>query len=275
MNGQVAAITGAGSGIGRALAIALAERGCDLAIADIDTEGLHGTIAELGTTRVRVVPTQLDVTKRADVFAWSDRVKKAFGTCAMILNNAGIAYGSTAVEGELEHVEHLMNVNFWGVVHGTQAFVPILEEAGGGNVVNISSLFGLVGFPGNAFYCASKFAVRGFTEALRQDLAMAGSKIVVSCVHPGGIKTPIARKARAHESLARIGMTPKDSVAEMEKHLRMPPRRAAEIILRGARAGKARILVGADATLMDVVQRLMPSGFQRILPRFVKREMAR
>lgn len=272
-NGHVAAISGAGSGIGRALAQALAAQGCELALSDIDAKGLAETCKSI--TNVKVVPTQLDVSQRRDVVAWAERARRAFGRCTMIFNNAGVAYGAEALDGDPEEIERVMNVNFWGVVYGCQAFVPLIEAAGGGHVVNISSLFGLIGFPGNAFYCASKFAVRGFTETLRLELDLVGSPVSVTCVHPGGIKTAIARNSRIHESVRKIGVSPETGPAQMEQHFRTTPEEAAATILRGVRRKQARVLIGADAKLLDGMQRLMPGSYSKVLGPQVKKRANR
>jgi NAD(P)-dependent dehydrogenase (short-subunit alcohol dehydrogenase family) len=259
----VAAITGAGSGMGRSLAVLLAKRGCQVAISDVDEPSLAETARLAGTHGVKVTSKRVDVSDRAQVYAWADEVVADHGKCNLIFNNAGVGYGSSVEGSEYADAEWIVGINFWGVVYGTKAFLPHLRASGDGHVVNTSSLFGLLGFPGQSTYNATKFAVRGFTEALRIELDMMNAPVSATSVHPGGIKTNIARTARMNKSVLDLGV--KDlatSHLEFEKQFRVTADEAAEIILRGVQRNARRILVGSDARLFDLVQRIVPSSYQ-------------
>ena len=193
--GKVAVITGAGSGIGRALALNLAKKGAKLALSDIDTDGLAETVRQAEALGANVKSDRLDVAEREAVLAYADAVVAHFGTVNQVYNNAGIAYNGNVEKSEFKDIERIIDVDFWGVVNGTKAFLPHLIASGDGHVVNISSLFGLIAVPGQSAYNAAKFAVRGFTEALRQEMLVAKHPVKVTCVHPGGIKTAVARNA--------------------------------------------------------------------------------
>ncbi|MDQ2797072.1 MAG: SDR family NAD(P)-dependent oxidoreductase, partial [Actinomycetota bacterium] len=199
LKGAVAVVTGAGSGIGRALAYDLARRGAKLAVSDIDATGLAETVKQVRVIGAAVHDTRLDVTDRAAVLAYADEVAAHYGVVNIVINNAGIAFTGDIADMSFEQIERVMDVDFWGVVNGTKAFLPHIIASGDGHVVNISSLFGLLSVPGQSAYNAAKFAVRGFTEALRQEMMVSGHKVNVTCVHPGGIKTAIARNAGAVE----------------------------------------------------------------------------
>jgi short-subunit dehydrogenase len=258
--GKVAAITGAGSGIGRALAVDLAERGAELALSDIDAAGVDETAARCKAKGADVKVDRLDVTDRDAVIAYANEVREHFGRINQIYNNAGIAfYGE--IERELfADIERILNVNFWGAVHVTKAFLSHLVESGDGHVITISSLFGLITFPGQSGYSASKFAVRGFTEALRQEMLGAGYPVHVTCVHPGGIKTGITRNLSVAAGLdaAAIART-------FDRRLALhSPEMAAATILTGVRKRKARVVVGAEAKALDWLARLTPAGSQRV-----------
>jgi NAD(P)-dependent dehydrogenase (short-subunit alcohol dehydrogenase family) len=266
LNGRVAAITGAGSGIGRALATDLAGRGTHLALSDIDEVGLAETVGLCEGRGVKVTSQRLDVADRAAVEAWAQQVVDDHGKVNLIFNNAGVALGAT-VEGESYDDFHwLMDINFWGVVHGTKAFLPHLVANRGAALVNISSIFGMVAVPGQAAYNASKFAVRGFTEALRQEMLTARTGVAVSCVHPGGIKTNIARGGRF-----AAGVDGTATADVFDKIARTTPEVAAATILRGVERKKARILIGPDAFAIDGMQRLLGSGYQAIVRRAAAR----
>lgn len=263
--GKVAAITGAGSGIGRALAIALAKEGCDLALSDVNETGLQETVQQAQAAGVRVQAQKLDVADRAAVHAWADQVVSALGKVNLIFNNAGVGLGETVENMRYENLEWLMNINFWGVVHGTKAFLPHLKAAGEGHIINISSVFGFIGFPTQSAYNAAKFAVRGFTESLREEMAIEGYPIGVTCVHPGGIKTNIARTARMGD-MSKLGVTDQEKAAkQFEAMARTTPEQAAQVILAGVRGNRARVLIGLDARLIDTMQRLLPTGYQKLL----------
>ena len=260
--GKVAAITGAGSGMGRALALQLAREGCEVAVSDVDEVGLAETVKQI--QGARVTSQRLDVSDRKAVFAWADRVVADHGRCNLVFNNAGVGLAASAEETTPEDFHWIMDINFWGVVNGTQAFLPHLRRAGEGHVVNTSSLFGLVAFPTNAAYNASKFAVRGFTEALRIELDMQRAPIGVTCVHPGGIKTQIVRMARVRESIEALGI-PMSRASRLDKGFRVTAEEAAAVILEGVRRNQSRVLVGIDARGLDVVQRIVPQLYQRVL----------
>lgn len=257
---RVAVVTGAGSGIGRALAVALAQKGCALALADVDEAGLAQTAALAGSGQSNRVRTDcLDVTDRAAVAAYADAVRAALGPAGLVFNNAGISRLGGFTDTAPDAFDRVMDVNFNAVVRMTRAFLPHLLETKGA-LVNVSSLFGLVGFLGQTHYCASKFAVRGFTESLAMELAQAG--VQVSSVHPGGVKTNIVRNAAIDGETAAGA----DPVVSFDAVARTSPEHAAEVILRGVAHGRRRIVVGRDAALLSFFQRLFPQGYPRFLP---------
>lgn len=269
---KVAAITGAGSGIGRELAIQLAAAGCHLALSDINEAGLAETkeLAERAGD-VRVTTQKLDVADREAVFAWAERVVADHGQVNLIFNNAGVALGATVEGMAIGDFEWLMNINFWGVVHGTQAFLPHLKASGEGHIINISSLFGLLAVPSQSAYNAAKYAVRGFTESLRQELDMTDCGVSATTVHPGGIKTAIARSARQDASIRALGLDESTAGKDFEKNFITTADKAARIILRAVRRDSRRVLVGPDAVVLDKMQRLMPTLYQRLTPILMKR----
>ena len=255
--GRVAVVTGAASGIGRALAVDLARREARLALSDVDKDGLAETVTGLGAAEVR--SDTLDVTDRDAVLAYADEVVGQFGTVNQVYNNAGIAFAGNVLTSTYREIERVMDIDFWGVVNGTKAFLPHLISSGDGHVVNVSSLFGLLSVPSQSAYNAAKFAVRGFTESLRQEMLIAKYPVQVTCVHPGGIKTGIARNAARGE-----GFEDGSAMERFERTmLRMSPDKAAEIILTGVRRNSARVLVGNDAKLLDLVVRVLGSAYQR------------
>lgn len=265
--GKVAVVTGAGSGIGQALAIELARSGAKLAISDIDTEGLAQTEERIKTIGAPVKSDRLDVTEREAFLAYADAVNEHFGKVNQIYNNAGVAFTGDIEVSQFKDIERVMDVDFWGVVNGTKAFLPHLIASGDGHVINISSIFGVFSVPGQAAYNSAKFAVRGFTEALRQEMMLAKHPVKVTTVHPGGIQTAIARNATAAEGLDA------NELAELfDKRLASTsPQRAAHIILEGVRKNKARVLVGADAKALDLIVRVTGSGYQRLFSMVVGR----
>ena len=269
--GKVAVVTGAGSGIGQALALELGRSGAKLAISDVDTEGLAQTETQLKAIGAQVKADRLDVTEREAFLAYADAVAEHFGKVNQIYNNAGIAFSGDVEISQFKDIERVMDVDFWGVVNGTKAFLPHLIASGDGHVINVSSLFGLMAVPGQAAYNSAKFAVRGFTEALRQEMVLAGHPVGVTTVHPGGIKTAIARNATAAE-----GLDANELAKMFDKRLaHTSPKRAAEIILEAVRKNKARVLVGADAKALDLLVRLTGSGYQRIVGLSMSRVMPR
>jgi NAD(P)-dependent dehydrogenase (short-subunit alcohol dehydrogenase family) len=262
--------------MGRTLALSLARRGCHLALSDVDATGLAETREQVealgGKNPILVTSRRLDVSDRADVTRWASEVMRDHARCNLIFNNAGISYGSTVEGTEYDDFERIMNVNFWGVVHGTKAFLPHLRASGEGHVINTSSLFGLIAVPGQNTYNASKFAVRGFTEALRIELDLMRAPVSATSVHPGGIKTNIARASKMHGSLKDLGFADVSSVpGKFEKAFRVTAEDAAETILRGVERNAPRVLIGADAHLLDWMQRLVPERYQSLVVRAARR----
>ena len=266
--GKIAVITGAGSGIGKALAQRLASHGCHLALADIHYDNLETVAEALRSHGTTISCHRLNVADRAAVYAFADEVLATHGSAQLIINNAGVALSQTAAELGYDDFEWLMNINFWGVVHGTKAFLPHLLKNNDGHIINISSLFGLIGVPTQSAYNASKFAVRGFTEALRQELAR--SNVAVSCVHPGGIKTNSARAGRFYQG-PDGGHDANSAAANFDKLARTSAEQAAQVIVDGILRKQPRILIGADARLLDRIQRLLPSAYPWVLNKLLGR----
>lgn len=266
-NNQVAAITGAGSGIGRALALNLARQGCHLALSDVNTEGLAQTVELAKANSIRITQHKVNVAQRQEVLDWASQVMTEHGRINLLINNAGVAHGGTTEGNDYSDYEWIMSINFWGVVNGTKAFLPHIKASGSGHIVNISSIFGIFAQPGMGAYNASKFAVRGFTEALRQELDIAGYGISASCVHPGGIKTNIANSARMNASMDSLTGTNAASAKSQfnDQLLKTTPEKAAQVILDGVLKNKRRILIGTDARMADLMQRLLPAGYQRLV----------
>jgi NADP-dependent 3-hydroxy acid dehydrogenase YdfG len=268
--GKVAVVTGAGSGIGQALAVELGRSGAKVAISDIDTEGLAVTEERLKAIGAPVKADRLNVTEREAFTAYADAVNEHFGKVNQIYNNAGIAFTGDIEVSQFKDIERVMDVDFWGVVNGTKVFLPYLIASGDGHVINVSSIFGLFAVPGQAAYNAAKFAVRGFTEALRQEMSLAGHPVKVTTVHPGGIKTAIARNATAAEGLDAAALA-----STFDKRLaNTTPEKAARIILDGVRKNKARVLVGPDAKVLDVVVRILGAGYMKPFSAAAARAMA-
>ncbi|WP_406289975.1 SDR family NAD(P)-dependent oxidoreductase [Embleya sp. NBC_00896] len=266
-SGRVCVVTGAGSGIGRALAYELAAHGARLALADIDAKGLRETADRAERLGAREIHTELvDVADRAAVLSWADETAERFGGVDLVVNNAGVALTATVEEMGWDDFEWLMGVNFWGVAYGTKAFLPHLRRSRAGHLVNISSVFGLFGVPSQSAYCAAKYAVRGFTESVRQEMRLSGSGVGVTTVHPGGVKTNIVRNSRtapAHDK--------NEVVALHDAASRTSAQRAARIILRGVQRGRARVFVGADATAIDLGSRLLGTVFEPLVRAVSKR----
>jgi butyryl-CoA dehydrogenase len=261
---RVAAITGAGSGIGRALAVELAARGAHLALADVDEEGLRETVAACEGRGVKVTSQVLDVAGRDAVFAWADAVAHDHGRVNLVFNNAGVALGAPIETMAHDDLAWLMGVNFWGVVHGTQAFLPHLKASGDGHVVNISSVFGLISIPTQSAYNAAKFGVRGFTDALRMELEIADCGVSSTTIHPGGVRTNIARRARVAPELADKAGTGGIG-AEFDRIARTTPEKAARQILTAVQRNRRRALIGPDAKAIDLISRLPAGLYQRVL----------
>ena len=265
--GKVAVVTGAGSGIGQALAIELGRSGASLAISDVDTEGLAQTEEKLKAIGAPVKADRLDVTERERFLLYADEVNEHFGKVNQIYNNAGIAHTGDVEVEQFKDIERVMDVDFWGVVNGTKAFLPHLIASGDGHVINISSVFGLFSVPGHSAYNSAKFAVRGYTEALRQEMMAARHPVGVTTVHPGGIKTAIARNATVAEGLD-VTSWPSCSTSGWPTPARSEPH---EIILEAVRKDRARVLVGPDAKVLDLLVRVTGSGYQRIVELIISR----
>jgi short-subunit dehydrogenase len=268
LDDKVVVITGAGSGIGRALALDCARRGSLLAISDVDEAGLAETVhlvKEAGAREIR--SDRLDVADREAFTAYAESVAEQFGRVNVVVNNAGVALAGDFTELEWSDIDWIIGVNFWGVVHGSKAFLPHLIASGDGHLVNLSSLFGLISMPGQSMYNATKYAVRGMTEAIRQEMLVSGHPVGVTAVHPGGIKTAIARNARvaANED--------KQATADLfdKKLAKMTPERAAEIIVKGILTNKARVLVGIDAHALHHFAKLTGSRYQDVVAAASKR----
>src|SRR3954469_5898101 len=270
--GKVAAITGAGSGIGRALAQDLARRGAHLALSDIDEVGLAETVALCEGHAVKVTSQRVDVADRAAVEAWSDQVVADHGKVNFIFNNAGVALSATIEGMSYDDFEWLMNINFWGVVHGTKAFLPHLQAAGEGHIVNISSVFGLISVPSQSAYNAAKFGVRGFTDSLRMELEVERCGVSCTTVHPGGIKTNIARNARMDASVSDMAGGPDQARRDFDKIAMTKPEKAALQILKAVEDDKRRALIGPDAKVIDLLSRLPAGLYQSALVRGARRQ---
>ncbi len=259
--GKVAVVTGAGSGIGRALALQLAQGGARVAVSDMDSLGLAETVRQLELLGAEVHSAPLDVTQREAVIDYAAAVQERFGAVNLVFNNAGIAFTGEVEIAEFKDIERVMDVDFWGVVNGTKAFLPYLIDSGDGHIVNTSSLFGLVAIPGQSAYNAAKFAVRGFTESLRQEMLAAGRPVRVTCVHPGGIKTAIARNSTTAD-----GYQQRDLAQFFDRYLaHTSADAAARRILKGVAADRGRVLIGLDARALDLFVRLTGSGYQRVV----------
>jgi NAD(P)-dependent dehydrogenase (short-subunit alcohol dehydrogenase family) len=260
-NNDVVVVTGAGSGMGRCLAEQLAQKGAALALADVDEKGLTETAGLLGATRNKVTRHIVDVAEEAQVRRFAEEVLAQHGRTTILFNNAGVALLGNFEEISLADFRWLMDINFWGVVYGTAYFLPLLKKEKRAHIVNTSSLLGLFGAAGQSAYCASKFAVRGFTESLHHELQH--SNVGVTCVHPGFVRTAIAAKAKQG---ARAGAKLRaESLARFEKVARTAPDAAAAKILRGVERGAMRVLIGADAYFVDVWQRLKPASYWSLL----------
>jgi NAD(P)-dependent dehydrogenase (short-subunit alcohol dehydrogenase family) len=268
VRGKVAVVTGAGSGIGRALALELARRGARLALSDVDEVGLGETADRAGALGAEVHTARLDVSDRAAVEAYATAVAESFGVVHQIYNNAGIAFSRTVLESSWEDYERVLGVNLWGVIHGTKAFLPHLIASGDGHVTNISSLNGFLAQPDMSHYVTTKFGVRGFTESLRIEMLRDRHRVGVTVVHPGGVKTSIADNAFEAAKALGLPVTADDEKRRKlshEKLLRMDPAQAAKIVVDAVEAGKGRVLVGNDAKVVDKLVRLLPAVYPRLV----------
>jgi short-subunit dehydrogenase len=271
IRGAAAAVTGAASGIGRALALELAARGCDVALADRDDAGLATLAAEISHVHSQKVTVhRVDVGEPRQIEEFAQAAIADHPGLNIVINNAGVALMGQFDEIDQAQMDWLMNINFWGVVHGTRAFLPHLNGQREAHIVNLSSIFGIIAPPGQTAYAAAKFAVRGFSEALRHELATAASPVRLSVVHPGGIATNIARNSRTG-----VGMTDNarraQSIERFESSARTTPQAAALRIIQGIENNQPRILIGNDARLMDLLQRIRPATYWAPLARLVEK----
>ncbi|MFI5058025.1 MAG: SDR family NAD(P)-dependent oxidoreductase [Candidatus Acidiferrales bacterium] len=266
LSGGIAVVTGAGSGIGRALAKQLSAAGCGLALADIDEKSLVETAGMLPGKGAAVSTHILDVADEAGVSAFAEDVKSRHGRVMLLINNAGVALHGTFEELSLDDLRWLMGINFWGTVYGVTYFLPMLKRQPRAHIVNLSSIFGIVAPAGQTAYAASKFAVRGFTGALRHELE--GSTVFVSCVHPGGIRTPIAERGRLGTNAPQTRKN--ESVSRLAQLAKTSPEDAAARILRGVERREPRILIGLDARQIDIMQRLRPATYWKSLSRRIQ-----
>jgi len=261
ISGKLAVITGAASGIGRATAIELARRGARVAVTDVNRDGLAETEALIKAAGGEVTTYLLDVADRDAFHAFAQEIEETQGGADIVINNAGVAQIARVEDLAYDDFEWVMNIDFWGMVYGTKAFLPQLQAKGSGHIVNVSSLFGLLAVPSQAAYNSAKFAIRGFTEALRHE--MRGTEIRVSCVHPGGIKTNIVRNARFLQSTQATER--EEAVTGFDRIARTTPERAGIVIVDGIEKNRERILIGMDAKIIDVLQRLMPASYGKLL----------
>ena len=263
---KVAVITGAGSGMGQALALLLSEAGCHLAICDIDGDDLTETI-KLVPSDVRLSSRIIDVSRKEEVESFARQVISEQGRVNLVFNNAGVSVTGLAEHMPLEDFQWLMNINFWGVIYGCRAFLPYLRQVDEAAIINTSSIFGTIAVPTQSAYNASKFAVRGYTYSLRQELR--DSHIGVSCVQPGGVKTQIVSKSRYLPS-DNESATKEDMAVNFEAAAKLSPTEAARIILDGVLQDKAQILVGKDARYISWLERFAPQGYMELLTRRIR-----
>ncbi|MFC9997098.1 SDR family NAD(P)-dependent oxidoreductase [Nocardia sp. NPDC127526] len=267
-NGKVAVITGAGAGIGRALAIELARNGAQLALSGRNLDSVAETAALCEKEGAKARAYRLDVTDRAAVYAHAAEVVSDFGKVNIVINNAGVSLTANIEDVSWEDFEWIFDINFWGTAHGTKAFLPHVIASGDGHIANVSSMFGLVACPSQSGYSSSKFAMRAFTDALRQEMIIAGHHVGVSSVHPGMIKTEIAWKARASANRDRDALA-----SNFDRLAKTSPEKCAQTILNGIRKNKPLILIGQDAQAMNWMQRLLGSGYMKPLTAQMRKEI--
>ncbi|KZX86222.1 acetoin dehydrogenase [Oleiphilus sp. HI0009] len=266
---KVCVVTGAGSGIGRSLAIQLADAGALLAISDVNQASLDETLNLLSLPHKDVMTMLVDVSKREQMEAFAEKVEDTYGRADLVINNAGVALMQTVEDTSYEDFEWLMDINFWGVVYGTKSFLPLLKRSSDGAIVNISSVFGLVGIPTQGAYNASKFAVKGYTEALR--LELKNTPVTPITVHPGGIKTNIVNSARFYRG-TNAGQEHKDVKSLFDRLTFTTPDQAASTILKGVKRKKMKILIGKDAYFYDWAGRWLPESYHRIVDKIMGAE---
>ena len=266
---KIVAITGAATGIGRSLAIQFAKKGCHLAISDINKEGLEETAKLAKQDKIKITQHLVDVSKKDDVYNYAKEVSQQHGGIHIVINNAGVVVMASVEHISYDNFEWLMRINFWGVVYGTKAFLPFFKQAGEGHIVNMSSIFGIVTFPTLAAYHSAKFAVRGFTECLQQELEIENSPVKASCVLPAAIKTNIVKDSRIGEA-GTLNKDIEKAVKNFSHGALTTPDKAASIIIDGIIKGKQRILVGPDAYILDGIQRLLPVRYSVITQKIKK-----
>ena len=276
IDGAAVLVTGAANGIGKSLATALARRGCDVALADRDEAGIRalGQQLQASGARGKITHTRVDIANPSEIEAMAATVLSAHPALNIVVNNAGVALFGQFHETSPADMEWLMGINFWGVVNVTRAFLPHLEKQPAGHIANLSSIFGIVAPPGQTAYSAAKFAVRGFSEALRHELAMRNSRVHLSVVHPGGIATGIARSARVGAFMTDNARRA-ESIDRFEAIAKTTPDEAARVIIDGIEANKARILIGSDARRLDIVQRLFPGTYWARVQKQLEKSIAR
>ena len=270
IRGAAAAVTGAAGGIGRALALELAARGCDLALADRDEAGLQAVAAEIAKAgRRKVTVHRVDVGEPAEIADFAQAAISAHPGLNIVVNNAGVALLGQFTEIDQAQFDWLMNINFWGVVHSTRAFLPHLSRQGAAHIVNLSSIFGIIAPPGQTAYAAAKFAVRGFSESLRHELQTANSPIHLTVVHPGGVATNIARNSRTGTGITDNAQRA-EAIERFDKVAKTTPQAAALRIIQGIEKNKPRILIGHDARMIDILQRLRPGTYWKVLAKKIE-----
>jgi short-subunit dehydrogenase len=283
IRGSAAAVTGAASGIGRALALELAARGCDLALADRDEAGLRLVAAEIakGDDKAgdkpgsrKVTTHSVDVGVPSQIEAFAQAATAAHPGLNIVVNNAGVALMGQFNEVAQAEMEWLININFWGVVHGTRAFLPHLSKQPAAHIVNLSSIFGIIAPPGQTAYCAAKFAVRGFSESLRHELQMANSPVKLSVVHPGGVATNIVRNSRSGSGVTDNARRAQ-SIQRFDAVAKTTPAAAALRIITGIESNAPRILIGNDARFMDLLQRFRPGTYWAVLAKRIQKALAK
>jgi short-subunit dehydrogenase len=275
IHGAAALVTGAANGIGRALAIELAARGADVALADRDEAGLKEVAEEIGRLHgAKVTWHRVDVSNAGDIEALAKAVIAAHPGLNIVVNNAGVALFGQFHEVSQADMEWLMGINFWGVVFGCRAFLPHLQTRPEAHLVNTSSIFGIIAPPGQASYAAAKFAVRGFSEALRHELAMNKSPVRLTVVHPGGIATKIARNSRVG-AFATDNKRRAEGIERFEAMVQTSPEQAAIRIIEGIEANAPRVLIGKDARRMDLLQRFKPGTYWATIAKNLERTIAK
>jgi short-subunit dehydrogenase len=275
IRGAAAAVTGAAGGIGRALALELAARGCDLALADRDEAGLQAVAAEIAKAATirsqqrKVTVHRVDVGEPAEIADFAQAAISAHPGLNIVVNNAGVALLGQFTEIDRAQFDWLMNINFWGVVHSTRAFLPHLSRQGAAHIVNLSSIFGIIAPPGQTAYAAAKFAVRGFSESLRHELQTANSPVHLTVVHPGGVATNIARNSRTGTGITDNAQRA-EAIERFDKVAKTTPQAAALRIIQGIEKNKPRILIGHDARMIDILQRLRPGTYWKVLAKKIE-----